>query len=142
MRCIDILVRTILAGRKGQVLTTCPFVRWFGSASRGLEIRVVTAGERPVPSAEAKVLYVPPALSWGYIGRAVPLIVCSAKILLIVGAAVMGRPKQACILREDRACDGRGKNSNRAECFEFSHGLVSPLRGETPTLDVPFATDS
>ena len=77
----------------------------------GVKVRVFTAYSRRVP-------YVPHARSvsrdGGDIGRPVPLIIGSAKILLIVRSAMMGwaglRPAHAHVLSEHRGSTGGGKN--------------------------------
>jgi hypothetical protein len=93
----------------------------------GVEVRAFAAHSRRVP-------YVPYAKAvsrdGGDIGRPVPLIIRSAKILLIVRSAMMGRaglrPAHARVLSKHRRGNGGGKNYNSAKCFQLGH-WISPF---------------
>jgi hypothetical protein len=81
----------------------------------GVKVRVFAAYSRRVPSARAKAIRVPIVTRWwGDNHRPVPLIIGSAKILLIVRSAMMGRaglrPAHARVLSEHRRGNGGGKN--------------------------------
>ena len=79
----------------------------------GVERRVLAAYPGRVPSSEAEGFQAPPLLrNWAGIGRPVHSIVGPAKILLIVGLALIDRLAPAGVLSECRA-EGYGKNRDR-----------------------------
>ena|ERR1700674_616269 len=97
----------------------------------GVKVGVFAAYSRRVASTEAEVFYVPAALRLGAgIKRPVQLIIGSAKILLIVRSAMMGRaglrPAHARVLSKHRRGNGGGKNYNSAKCFQLGH-WISPF---------------
>jgi hypothetical protein len=102
---------------------TCPFVRWFelANSTRGIEVWVLAAHSRRVPSAKAEVLDVPAAQRDG-IGWSAHLIIRSAVIPNMMVSAMIW-PEHARVLSEYRRGDGGGKHNNGAENFELSgHG--------------------
>jgi hypothetical protein len=93
-----------------------------GSA-RGIEVGVFAAHSRGISSAKSEVLLIDQLfmrLRRVIVGGPA-LIVCSTKILVVDGSAMMGRRSHVRVLSEHRRGDGSGKNSDGSKCFEFGH---------------------
>jgi hypothetical protein len=105
-------------------ITACPFVQRFEAAlARRVEVRVFAANPGRTASTEAEVLQVNHLivrLRGGVVRRSAGLlIVCAAKIRLIMGAGMVRRVYVRVLCEHGRG-DGGGKNEGDTEYLDFA----------------------